>query len=112
MAGVKGYAKGKLSLSCSTVSWNHQKNRGGIWKATAAFQLPDSLRIFSDSSVWGRKEETWKLNLLNLLCTDSLSASFPFISFPFSFMVPIGKSRVYVINLSWVCNNLHSECHR
>lgn len=81
----KGYVKeGNWISSCSTVSWNHQKNRVGTWKAIAAFQPPDSLGIFSDFSVRGREEEMRKWSPSNLLCTDSLSASFPFILFPFS----------------------------
>ena len=73
-----------MSLSRSTVSWSHQKNRIGTWKAIAAFQPPDLLGIFSDFSVWGREEETRKWSPLNLLLPDSLSASYPFILLPFS----------------------------
>lgn len=59
--GLKVMQRGEIEfilLYCLLES--SEKNRGGSWKAAAAFQLPDPLRIFIDSSVWGREEETGK----------------------------------------------------
>lgn len=80
--GGRGYMKeGNWVYPALSLRVIRKTRIGKLWLLLSLLIL---LGYSSGFFVWGREEEVRKWSPLNLLLPDSLSASFPFILFPFS----------------------------